>query len=166
MSTPTHFFSTTAVSSAEMLTLQTKPVQLVAGSPTFLMNVYNVVIKYAHGSTPFNPAATDILVVYTGDGTSVGSLVLYADPLILTQGFIDQSEDLTLYIDNWFATNGALHASGGGTPPINAAPASSIVASGLYLSQCDSTTLFPSGSNWTQGNGSLVVTVEYSYLLA
>jgi hypothetical protein len=148
-----------------MLSLQTNPVQLIEGSPTFLMNVYNVVIKYVHGSTPFNPTSTDILVVYTGDGTQDGSLVLYADPLLLGQGFIDQSEDLTLYVDAWFATNGGLHASGSPVG-VNAAPASSIVDSGLYLSQCDSSTLFPSGANWTQGNGSLEVTVEYSYLLA
>lgn len=159
MSSPVHYFATIDIPASQVLTLQTTPVLLVPGEALYLMNVNNAVVKYVAGSTPFNPATYDALVIYTGDGTTLGSLKLYPGAQCLAKGFLDQAVNHTTYFDAWMGDNGS-NANGG------PAPASSIVGIGLYLSQFNSQSTFPSGSNWTQGNGSLVVEIEYSYLLA
>ena len=160
MSSPVHEFLTIDIPASLVLTLKTSPVLLVAGEALYLMNVYNLVVKYVAGTTPFNPTSTDAFAAYTGDGTETGSLLLYPGANYLAKGFVDQAVNHTMYMDAWLGTNGSL------TGGLSAAPASSIVGSGLYLSQFNSGSTFPSGSNWTQGNGSLVVEIEYSYLLA
>lgn len=160
---PTHQFLSVVIPTPQVLTLQSNPVLIVPGEPGYLMDIYNLVIKYVANTVPFNPTLTDALTAFTGSGTLSGSLVTYPGLPTLAKGFLDQLSSHTLYLDAWFSSNGGGITS---DTSVTAAPASAIVGSGLYLSQFNSSGTFPSGSNWTQGNGSLIVTVEYSYLLA
>ena len=37
-----------------------------------------------------------------------------------------------------------------------------ILGSGLWLTQYNSNNTFPTGSNWTQGNGTMLALIEYA----
>ena len=122
MSSPVHEFLTIDIPASLVLTLKTSPVLLVAGEALYLMNVYNLVVKYVAGTTPFNPTSTDAFAAYTGDGTETGSLLLYPGANYLAKGFVDQAVNHTMYMDAWFGTNGSL------TGGLSAAPASPLRA--------------------------------------
>jgi hypothetical protein len=156
MPTPVHTIVAVAVPTANVLTLHSAPFQLVAGTGGNLFNLNSVYIKYVAGATPFTVNANDVLTVYTGSGTVLSA---YPGTLFNAAGFVDQAANRGGFFDGWF-TGIDVQANVN-----NSAPASSIVGAGLYLTQFTSGS-FPAGADWTNGNGSLLVTVEYSYLLA
>lgn len=164
MSTPIHIVTQITIPATAVKTLNSIPVQLIAGIAEQLINIYAVNIRYNYVSPAFNPATDDFLVIYTGTGSAGGSLLAYPGASFSAKGFVDQTQNMTGYFDNWFWGPNTAFAGP------NAAPASDIVGAGLYLTQFHSAdqsyTQFPVGTNWSLGGGNLVVTVEYSYLLA
>jgi len=174
MSVP-HSFVSVTIPASQVLTLNSNPVLLVPGQSGYLMNVYSLYVRYVAGAVPFNPAYNsgtgvgDVLIAYSGNGEANGTLMLYqGGNQLLGVGFCDQAVDMCLFMDGWLGQNSQAPFTTSDAP---AAPAVDIVGAGLYLIQSvlDSNagyTTFPTGTNWTQGNGSFEVTVEYSYLLA
>ena len=160
-----HTFVTIVIPTSRVLTLNSNPVQLVPGSSGNLLTLNSLYIRYVKGSAIFNPAANDVIVAFTGDGTAAGSLLTYPGAVFLATGFVDQTQDMSGYLDGWL---GQIAIANTSDSPA-ARPASIIVGAGLYLTQFSHNPdfrNFPSGTDWTQGNGSLIVRVEYSYLLA
>lgn len=159
-----HTFATVVIPAAQVRSLHSAPIQLVPGSAGNLFNLYSLYLRYVYGTVAFNPVANDVLVAYTGDGTAAGSLMTYPGIDFNAVGCVDQTVDMTGYLDAWFGQTAS-------SPDPVARPAASLVGAGLYLTQFRTAgglyTTFPSGgADWTQGDGELIVRVEYSYLLA
>jgi hypothetical protein len=98
------------------------------------------------GTTPFNPLSGDDLAFYLGNPANT-QLIEYPGGLAAI-GFADQTVDMSQWHDGWM---------GGGAT----ADSVDIIGSGLFLALGNGGT-FPSGTNWTLGNGTMLALVEYS----
>ena len=161
MSAPTHLTVRVPITSAQMQTLNTTPLQIIAGTPAQFLNVYNLYLRYFHGTVPFNAVSGDGFYFFTG--TTGLPFIAYPGgegfigPSQPATGFVDQTQDMSLWFKDWMG--------GGSSQPVSAAS-----GSGLYLCQCNNNSgdgFPPDGTtDWTEGNGSLLALVEYSLVSA
>jgi hypothetical protein len=149
---PTHQTARVSLTAAQILNLGTTPVQIVAGSPGQILVVYNSYIRLFAGTTAFNPAADDLIGFYLGNLTN--TYLLEYPGALRAVGFLDQTVDMSQWHDGWM---------GSGAP---ADATADILGSGLNLVVANNASglVIPKGSNWTQGNGTGLVLVEYSYV--
>ncbi len=145
----------TVLTAAQILTLSSAPVLLIPGKAGCLIELNSVYFRYLHGSVPFNPAASDVLMMFTG-----ASDAACLNPIngVIATGFVDQSVDMAA----WMAPT--LSEANNSNSATGARPLSDVLGQGLYLFQFDSSGIFPAGANWTLGNGSLVVFLRWSYM--
>lgn len=144
------------LSSAQLLNLNTNPVLVIPGVVGCLIDVQSIYFRYIHGTTPFNPSSSDGFVFFNG---SLENALTAINP-IQASGFIDQSSDQSA----WGAPvlsglNGAGDVSEAGAIALSA-----IEGIGLYLTQYNVDDSFPTGANWTDGNGSLAVFLRWAYV--
>lgn len=145
--------SKTILSSAQLLTLNSAPVVLVPGKAGCLIELQSLYFRYIHGTTQFNPTSNDVISVYFGPAVSSNPV---AAPYLLTaQGFVDQTVDQSVW------NTPAWGGNGNGNIPFTL---SSYIGTGISINQWDGSDSFPTGTNWTQGNGSLAVFVKYAYV--
>ena len=130
--------------------MHTNPVLLIAGVSECVIDINSIYFRYLHGSTPFNPAESD--VIYVANGV-VPDVLIPFDTTIAT-GFVDQTVDMSVWISSLAGTL---------TAPPGVVPLSYILGKGIYLYQGTEDT-GGSGSNWTQGNGELAVFIKYAYV--
>ena len=130
------------LTATQILSMHTNPVLLIAGVSECVIDINSIYFRYLHGSTPFNPAESD--VIYVANGV-VPDVLIPFDTTIAT-GFVDQTVDMSVW-------NSSL---------AGAVPLSYILGKGIYLYQGTGTG--GSGSNWTQGNGELAVFIKYAYV--
>ena len=135
------------LSAAQILNLGTTPVQIVAPSAGQIIVPYNTYLRLFAGTTPFNPLSGDHLAFYLGNPANT-QLIEYPGGLSAI-GFADQTVDMSQWHDGWM---------GGGA---TADSTVDIIGSGLFLALGNGGT-FPSGTNWTLGNGTMLALVEYS----
>lgn len=150
MPSPTHNTVRVSLTAAQILSLNTNPVELISGSAGQILVVYSVYLRYFHGSTPFNPQSDDQFAFYTGNINST-YLIPYPGGQF-AQGFIDQTQDMS----QWYspAMDGQTNVS---------ANLTDIEGSGLYLTQFNYNDGFPTGTNWTEGNGTMLALIEYGF---
>ena len=153
----THQTARIPITAAQILTLNSVPVEILAGTPGSIINVYSLYLRLFHGATPFNPQAADVFVFYLGNPNNT-SLVSFGSTAggARATGFVDQTQDMSCWLMQYMA---------GGGFSTEAADFNDIVGSGLWLTQFTGPTdNFPSGTDWTQGNGTLLALIEYSVI--
>jgi hypothetical protein len=145
------------LTASQLLTLHTSPVLLVAGVAGTIIDVNSIYYRYLHGTTVFNPASTDGVMVVNGIMPNVLSEAGY----LFATGFLDQSVDMS-------AWGNPMAGSPANTSNffISGVPLSYFVGQGLYLYQgnVSSPSVWGQGANWTQGNGELAVFLKYAFL--
>lgn len=142
----------TLLTAAQLKSLVASPVLLIPGKAGCVIDLETVYFRYLAGSTPFNPASGDAFVLYTGTKSSC----LTALNPTGAEGFIDQTTDQSA----WAAPAYSVVITTGDDAAV---PLSGIKGAGGYLTQFNGT--FPSGTDWTAGNGALLVFLRWSYLL-
>lgn len=148
MSTPTHQTARIPLTASQVLNLGTTPVQIIAGSPGQILIVYNAYLRLFAGTIPFNPASGDAFGFYTGNLTNTFAIDYPAG--LPAEGFADQTVDMSQWHNGWLAGFGPTDAT------------ADIIGSGLSLAVGNGS--WPTGSAWTQGNGTMLALVEYSYV--
>ena len=141
----------TVLSSAQLLTLNSAPVLLIPGKTGCLIELQSMYFRYFHGTTQFNPDANDGISVYFGPAVPSNP----AAAAILAQGFVDQNVDESAW------NTPAWGGNGNGNIPF---PLSSYIGTGISINQWNVGGTFPTGTDWTQGNGSLAVFIKYAYI--
>lgn len=141
----THQSARISLTAAQILSLNSAPVELLAGTAGSIIIVYSLYIRLFHGTTPFNPQATDFLVYYLGN-TNNTTLTNFQTK---ATGFVDQTQDMSSWQSPYMGEGGGADLT------------ADIKGSGLWLTQCTDNS-FPSGANWTQGNGTMLVLIEYA----
>jgi hypothetical protein len=153
---PTSFTKIVTITAAQVLTLNSSPVQIAPGIAGQVLVLESSYIRYNYNSTPFNPAAGDNVVLFTGAHDYSDAAINQDGVGTPAVGFVDQSQNMSTWMLSWLANN-----SGAG------ALAAALRGSGLYLTQYNpSPSQFPTGTNWTQGNGTLTVFVRYGLIEA
>jgi hypothetical protein len=158
---PTMYTATLILTAAQLKTLNSSPVQIVAGTPGQIICLESAYFQYNYNSVAFNVASTDFMGVYVGTASS-SNVVLSGDGTgFPALGFLDQSQNMGLWTITYLDV-----AFGGGTEEEGAAVQASILrGSGLYITQFTENS-FPSGTNWSVGNGTMAVFVRYSFIEA
>ena len=142
-----------SLTAAQIKTLHTTPVVVAPGKVGCIIDVKSMVIVYHHGSTPFNPSANDAVCFITG--TLPNAFAGYGT--IQAEGFCDQATDQFVQSPAWWIV-GSSDAS---------IPLSDVIGSGIFIWQYAAlSTGWPTGANWTTGNGTFTVYVTYSYIVA
>jgi hypothetical protein len=112
-----------------------------------------MILVYHAGSHAYVTSGSDLFAPFTGILPHVFDSVAN-----LASGFVDQTTDQMMFIENWWSV---------GDANSEAIPLSDVIGSGIYLWQYNPTGPgFPNGANWTTGNGTLTVYIEYSYIVA
>ena len=143
----------TVLSSAQLLTLNSAPVLLIPGKTGCLIELQSMYFRYFHGTTQFNPGANDFISVYFGP--AVPSNPVVPPYIMFAQGFVDQTVDQSAW------NTPAWGGNGNGNIPF---PLSSYIGTGISINQWNEGDTFPTGTDWTQGNGSLAVFIKYAYV--
>jgi hypothetical protein len=142
------------ISAAACKTLNSVPVLLVPGKAGCIVDIKSCLIRYTPGTIPFNPdwsGTTDIFQVYTGNNSSINSV--FSNYTVDCADFVDQTTSEMAIVGNWWVSGLAV-------------PLSDVEGQGIYLLQYDSNSNFPTGVNWTAGNGSLTVFTKAAYIEA
>lgn len=146
------FTTAVNVSAAQVKALHTAPALLAPGVNGCIIDVKSAVVVYHAGTTKFNPGASDQLAVITG---ALPNSFLASG--FLAAGFCDQSSDQINWIENWWDPG-----NGSG----NNLPLADVMGSGISLFQYNLGDVWPGGANWTTGNGTFTVYLEYTYIVA
>jgi hypothetical protein len=143
------------ISADQILTLNSVPVEVIAGTPGAIINIYSLYLRLFYGTTPYNPQVDDVFVFYSGNPNNTNLVSFGTSPGgARATGFVDQTQDMSCWLMPYMAAGGFSTAS---------ADLNDIVGSGLWLTQFTGpTSNFPSGTDWTQGDGTLLALVEYS----
>lgn len=139
------------LTSAQILSLNSAPVGLIPGRAGCIVEISSVYYRYLYNSTAFNPGDSDAIALVFGS-VSAGNVTVNQ---IVASGFVDQTADQSAWnLVGW----SSLLAN---TPTF---PLSSYVGQGVSITQYNMDDSFPTGANWTQGDGKLAVFISYSYL--
>ena len=151
------FVATVTLTAAQVKSLNT-PILVVPGIAGYIPLIESGYMVFTPGNTPYNVGPNDSIVLYVGNGTLTGSLLNYTGTS--AADFIDAFDpDATIaFFDPSYMFGTA------GSPIAVSVPTSDVSGNGMYLIQYDSSMNFPSGANWTAGNGTLKIVVEYSYV--
>ena len=154
MSSFPEYTAVVSLTAAQIKTLHTTPVVVAPGKTGCIIDVKSMVIVYHYGGTPFNPGDSDAVCFITG--TLPNAFVGYAGDTILAEGFCDQATDQIVQSPSWWVVGS------------NAAsiPLSDVIGSGISIWQYAALVGWPTGANWTTGNGTFTVYVTYSYIVA
>jgi hypothetical protein len=146
------------ISSDQILTLNSVPVEILAGTPGSIINIYSLYLRLFHGDTPYNPQTDDVFVFYLGNPNNTTLISFGSSPGgARATGFVDQTQDMSCWLMPFMCGDGNSDASADLTVDI--------LGSGLWLTQFTGPTgNFPSGTDWTQGDGTLLALVEYSVI--
>ena len=141
----------TVLTSAQILSLNSAPVGLIPGRTGCIIEISSVYYRYLHGGTAFNPGASDAIALVFGS-VAVGNVTVNQ---IVASGFVDQTADQSAWgIAGWTSPLA-------NTPTF---PLSSYIGQGVSITQYNTDDAFPTGANWTRGNGELAVFISYSHL--
>ena len=143
----------TLLTAAQLKSLVASPVLLIPGQAGCVIDLQSVYFRYIHGSVVFNPGANDVFVLYNGTQSSC----LTSLSMTVASGFIDQTVDQSVWSSPSFSS--IIIA---GTPP--ALALSTFKGAGAFLTQYNSAGTFPAGTDWTLGNGSLLVFLRWAYV--
>ena len=144
-----------SLTAAQIKTLHTTPVVVAPGKAGCIIDVKSMVIVYHYGGTPFNPSMQDAVCFITG--TLPNAFVGYAGDTIAAAGFCDQTTDQFVQSPPWWVV-GSEDAS---------IPLSDVIGSGISIWQYAGVSAsWPTGANWSSGNGTFTVYVTYSYIVA
>jgi len=144
-----------SLTAAQIKTMHTVPVVVAPGKAGCIIDVKSMIIVYHHGSTPFNPGANDVLCFITG--VLPNAFVGYAGDTVQAQGFCDQTTDQFVQSPAWWIAG----------PESASLPLSDVIGSGISIWQYALLGAgWPTGANWTAGNGTFTVYVTYSYIVA
>lgn len=156
-----HGFKTIHITTAQILNMATSPVSLLPGIPGYLVDIRGCFLRYNFGGTAFNAVAGDFLSLLTGINGPGGSGMVSYPGGITASGLVNKTVDSGAFMDSWWGGgfyNGANHGFN--------APLASIIGKGASLFQYNSGHFFTFNNNWTLGNGSLDVYLDYEYLFA
>lgn len=142
----------TLLTAAQIKSLVASPVLLIPGQAGCVIDLQSVYFRYIHGSTPFNPVTGDAFVLF--NGTHANCLTSLS---VNATGFIDQTTDQSAWTQPSFSSNITA-----GAPP--AIVLSVLEGAGAFLTQYATGGTFPTGTDWTQGNGSLLVFLRWAYV--
>jgi len=143
----------TVLTAAQLLTLNSNPVLLVPGRAGCLIELQSLYMRFIYGGTAFNPGPNDELSIYLGPAVSTNPFGQYI--LVSAQGLVDQTADQAVWQQpTWGGSGGVVF------PPL------SYVGSGISITEWDDdgANSFPTGTNWSQGNGELAVFIKYAYV--
>ena len=144
-----------SLTAAQIKTLHTTPVVVAPGKAGCIIDVKSMVIVYHYGGTPFNPSMQDAVCFITG--TLPNAFVGYSGDTIAAAGFCDQTTDQFVQSSPWWVV-GSEDAS---------IPLSDVIGSGISIWQYAGVSAsWPTGANWSSGNGTFTVYVTYSYIVA
>lgn len=144
-----------SLTAAQIKTLHTTPVVVAPGKAGCIIDVKSMVIVYHYGGTPFNPGMQDAVCFITG--TLPNAFVGYSGDTITAAGFCDQTTDQFVQSPPWWVV-GSEDAS---------IPLSDVIGSGISIWQYAAVSAsWPTGANWSSGNGTFTVYVTYSYIVA
>ena len=147
-----------SLTAAQIKTLHTTPAVVAPGKTGCIIDVKSMVIVYHYGGTPFNPGGSDAVCFITG--TLPNAFVGYPGDTIQAEGFCDQATDQIVQSPPWWVNEGS---SGTG----NSLPLADVIGSGISIWQYAALGGgWPTGANWTTGNGTFTVYVTYSYIVA
>jgi hypothetical protein len=148
------FTSTTVLTSSQLLSLNSSPVLLAPGIPGTIVDIRSIYLEMNPGGSVYTVGALDSLCLLTGTITggvpSTSSFLNYQ--LLLATGFVNSATAISTFLGQWWADSNA--------------PLSVVEGQGIYAFQYSIASGFPLGSNWTGGNGTLKITINYSYIVA
>jgi hypothetical protein len=154
MSNAATYASKQILSATQILSLNTSPILVIPGQAGCIIDVVSVYFRYIHGSVAFNPGAHDSLVYYYGTPVNASNTL---KGVVTATGFVDQAADESVWGSPGLVNNAAFSSN-------QSVPLSSVEGQGLYLSQYDTQDSFPTGANWTQGNGQIAVFLRWAYI--
>ena len=149
------------VTSAQIQTLNSAPLSVVAGIVGAVPVVEAGFVIYNPGSTPYTVGANDVVALTTGPSLSAGNPPLINYTGFLAQGFVSGGFDPDGTIAFW---NPSYQSETPSSPAKAAIPASNLVGASIFLTQHDSSLAWPSGTDWTSGNGTMTLFIEYSFI--
>jgi hypothetical protein len=143
------------LTAAQVTSLVASPALLVAGRPGQIINLLACFILYQPGTTPFGTIqTTDCISPVLG--STATALLAQAGLGVIAKGFVDQTvaQVCTMYSYWTKAKSGDAYPS-----------PSSLVGASMYLTQCKQNN-YPTGTDWTTGNGTLTVYFRYGFIEA
>lgn len=141
------------LTAAQIKSLHATPVLIVPGVSGAFLDVRSVWIQYNPGSTPFGTInINDVIALVSGTDTAGGNLISTNDGTGLqATGMVDQS----VKMGTWQLPQ---------LIPINSIPNTNTTSGqGLFLTQY-TVFSYPSGVDWTVGNGNMTVVVRFAYV--
>jgi len=150
--------ATVTLTASQIKTLHTTPFLVVPGRGGCIIEIKSAMVVYHAGSTPFNPGSGDEICFITG--TLPNAFVDYPGGFGQAQGFCDQTTDQFVESPAWWNNEGTLGTNSN-------LPLADVIGSGISLWQYAAlSTGWPTGANWSAGNGTMTVYIRYSYIVA
>jgi hypothetical protein len=159
---PTMYTKFVTVTATQIKAMNTAPVTIVSGVAGQVINVESLLVIYNYNSVAFNPQADDLVVVFLGAADGSNTAMTQDGVGTDATGFVDQTESMASWQANWPETNSPSNDAGTDGGILSTV----LRGSGLYLTQYNITDGFPTGANWTSGDGTLLVFVRYSLIEA
>jgi hypothetical protein len=152
---------TMTITAAQLKALNTTPISVVTGIPGAVPVVESGFIIYNPGTSDYTVGPDDAFELCVGPVPPGVPLINYTG--ISATDFIDGGSgfDPDLAIAFWNPSYQSQTAALSTVPNI---PDSGLVGSGIYLFQYNTAEAWPSGTNWTDGNGTMTLFVEYIFV--
>jgi len=149
------YFTRTFVPTSQVLTLFSSPIQIVKGVSGYIPKINNFHVRYKAGSVVFNPGLNDQLDLFLGTTSNP----FFCGPSLGASGFADQAIDQVGWGKGYYISINGSQANN------SAMKLSNATGSSVFFTQYSLAAAYPTGSaNWTLGNGSLNVFVEYQMI--
>ena len=149
---PNMLTKTVVVTAAQLKNLNTTPIVIIPAVAGAFIDIRSALLVYHHVTTPFNVTANDCLGLING---TLPNVFVNADGSGNVIGLLDQAVASAA----WGSTTvlGPPNTNGN-LPPTDA------VNQPVSLFQYDVTKTFPTGTNWSTGDGTLTVIVRYAVI--
>lgn len=149
---PNMLTKTVVVTAAQLKNLNTTPIVIIPAVAGAFIDIRSALLVYHHVTTPFNVTANDCLGLING---TLPNVFVNADGSGNVIGLLDQAVASAA----WGSTTVL------GPPNTNGnLPPTDSVNQPVSLFQYDVTKTFPTGTNWSMGDGTLTVVVRYAVI--
>jgi len=148
------------VTAAQLLTLNSHPLLVVPGVAGYVPIVESGFLIYNPGTEAYTIGGNDDILLLTGNVANPSEVLSNYTGFgaNLMMNVIGSAQPVVNY---W---NPSYQFGTPTSPTIPGVPASNLVGYGITLIQYDSSDAFPTGTDWTGGNGTFTLFVEYTFV--
>lgn len=148
------FTSVTNLTATQIKNLHTSPILVAPGVAGCVVDIKSIVLEYIAGTQAFNPNASDIIALITGTIPNV--FANYAGGIVGASSLFGSTTSKTINGFTWWA---------GFNVATQPQQLSNVIGQGIQLMHFRSGSI-GTGANWTLGNGTAKLTIQYSYIVA